>query len=187
MDFADTVHTYSEQLKKLLKDKQEAMRERNQEIDEGVFAATVDPKEPLISPPKQDPPPYLNFAPLDNAADALTRSAGRYQKALEKAQAQGADALAHASLQRVNQTLIDSERRLTSPEGLPGRPWFKHQIYAPGLYTGYDVKTIPAVREAIEQKKWKEADAALVDIGKILDSESALILSAAQELENATK
>ena len=87
----------------------------------------------------------------------------------------------------MNQTLIESERRLTSPEGLPGRPWFKHQIYAPGFYTGYDVKTIPAVREAIEQKKWKEADAALVEIGKILDSESALILSATEELEKATK
>ena len=87
----------------------------------------------------------------------------------------------------MNQTLIESERQLTSPDGLPGRPWFKHQIYAPGFYTGYGVKTLPAAREAIEQKKWKEADAALVDIGKILDSESALILSATEELENATK
>ena len=83
--------------------------------------------------------------------------------------------------------LMESERRLTRPEGLSGRPWFQHQIYAPGLYTGYDVKTLPAVREAIEQKKWPEADAALVDIGKILDAESALIRSAADELEKATK
>jgi N-acetylated-alpha-linked acidic dipeptidase len=82
---------------------------------------------------------------------------------------------------------MESERRLTSPDGLPGRPWFQHQIYAPGFYTGYDVKTLPAVREAIEQKKWKEADAALVEIGKILGSESALILRATDELEKATK
>ena len=87
----------------------------------------------------------------------------------------------------MNQTLIESERQLTSPEGLPGRPWFKHQVYAPGFYTGYGVKTLPAAREAIEQKKWKEADAALVDIGKILDSESALILRAAEELEKAVE
>jgi N-acetylated-alpha-linked acidic dipeptidase len=186
-DFADTIHTYSEQLKKLLKDKQEAVRERNQEIDEGVFTATVDPKEPRVPPAREDPPPYLNFAPLDNAADALTRSAARYQKALEKAQANGAAALARASLQPVNQSLIESERQLTRPDGLPGRPWFQHQIYAPGFYTGYDVKTIPAVREAMEQKKWKEADAALLDIGKILDAESALILRATEELENAVK
>ena len=186
-DFADTIHAYADQLKKLLKDKQEAVRERNQEIDEGVFAATADPKETHIPPAREAPPPYLNFAPLDNAADTLTRSAARYQKALEKAQANGAAALAHASLQQVNRTLIESERRLTSSEGLPGRPWFQHQIYAPGFYTGYGVKTLPAAREAIEQKKWKEADVALAEVGKILDSESDLILRASDELENATK
>jgi len=186
-DFADTIHTYADQLKKVLKDKQEAVRERNQEIDEGVFTATADPKETHIPPEREEPPPYLNFAPLDNAADTLTRSAARYQKALEKAQANGAAVLAHASLQQVNRTLIESERRLTSSEGLPGRPWFQHQIYAPGFYTGYGVKTLPAVREAIEQKKWKEADVALAEVGKILDSESDLILRASDELEKATK
>jgi N-acetylated-alpha-linked acidic dipeptidase len=186
-DFADTIHTYSEQLKKLLHNKQETVQETNLELEEGVYAAASDPRETHIPPLKEDPPPYLNFAPLDNAADALTTSAARYRKALDKAQANGAAALARASLSQVNHTLIESERQLTNPDGLPGRPWFKHQIYAPGFYTGYDVKTIPAVREAIEQKKWKEADAALVEVGKILDAESALILSAAEELEKATK
>jgi N-acetylated-alpha-linked acidic dipeptidase len=186
-DFADTIHTYSEQLKKLVKDKQEAVSEHNREIDEGVFTATTDPREPLVAPKKEDPPPYLNFAPLDNAADALTRSAARYQKAVENAQANGGSALARAQLKQVNQTLIRSERVLTTTEGLPGRPWFQHQVYAPGFYTGYDVKTLPAVREAIEQKKWQEADAALVEIGKVLDAESALILNAAAELEKVTQ
>ena len=185
--FADTIHTYDEQLKKLLAGQQAAARERNQEIDEGVFTATLDPAEPLVPPAREETPPYLNFAPLDNAADLLTHCAERYQKALEKAQANGGAELARASLEHVNRMLIESERRLTSPEGLPGRPWFKHQIYAPGFYTGYDVKTLPAVREAIEQKKWKEADAALVDLGKTLDSESALITSASEELEAATR
>jgi len=186
-DFADTIHTYTGELKKLLKDKQEAVRERNQEIDEGVFTATADPRQPMLPPAREEVPPYLNFAPLDNAADALTRSAARYQKALEAAQANGSAALARASLRQVNQTLMQSERRLLSSEGLPGRPWFKHEIYAPGFYTGYDAKTIPAVREAIEQKKWKEADTSLIEVGRTLDAESELILSAAQELEQATK
>jgi N-acetylated-alpha-linked acidic dipeptidase len=172
-------------LKKLLKDKQEEIRERNQEIEEGAFTATSDPKETFVPPTKEEVPPYLDFAPLENAADALTRSAGRFQKALEKAQANGAAALAAASLRQVNLTLIESERKLTSPEGLPGRPWFKHEIYAPGLYTGYGVKTLPAAREAIEQKNWKEADAALAEIGRILDAESALIATAAEQLEKA--
>jgi len=186
-DFADTIHTYDEQLKKMLHNQQESVRERNLEIEEGVYTATADPKEKYFPPDREDPPPYLNFAPLDNAAETLTRSAARYQKVLAKAQANGATALARFSLQQVNQTLMESERRLTRPEGLPGRPWFQHQIYAPGFYTGYDVKTLPAVREAIEQKKWQDADAALVEIGKILDAESALIRSAAEELEKATK
>jgi N-acetylated-alpha-linked acidic dipeptidase len=186
-DFADTIHTYSDELKKLLKDKQEAVRERNQEIEEGVFSATNDPQKPRVPPAKEDPPPYLNFAPLDNAADALTRSAAHYQKALEKARANGAAALVSPSLQQVNQTLIESERRLTRSDGLPGRPWFTHQIYAPGFYTGYGVKTLPVAREAIELKKWKEADAGLVEVGKILDAEAALVMRAAQELEAATK
>ena len=186
-DFADTLHTYADQLKKLLKDKQDAVNERNREIEEGVFTATADPQQPLVPPQHEDPPPYLNFAPLDNAVDALTRSAEHYQKALEQAQANGGAALARAEIGQVNQLLIRSERQLTSPEGLPGRPWFQHQIYAPGFYTGYDVKTIPAVREAIEQKKWKEADTGLAEVGKILDAESALIDNAAADLEKAAQ
>ncbi len=184
---ADTVHNYSEELKKLLHDKQEAVRENNREFDEGVFTATVDPKETFVPPDREEVPPFLNFAPLDNGAAALARSAARYQKAVEKAQAHGAAALASASLQQVNALLIESERRLTSSEGLPGRPWFKHQIYAPGFYTGYGAKTLPAAREAIEQKKWKEADEGLATIGATLDAESALIWRAADELQNAVK
>jgi N-acetylated-alpha-linked acidic dipeptidase len=81
--------------------------------------------------------------------------------------------------------LIESERRLLSEQGLPNRPWFKHQLYAPGYYTGYGVKTIPAVREAIEQKQWDEAEAALSRVGKLLQNEAALIDEAAATLERA--
>jgi N-acetylated-alpha-linked acidic dipeptidase len=82
---------------------------------------------------------------------------------------------------------MQSERGLLSSEGLPGRPWFKHEIYAPGFYTGYDVKTIPAVREAIEQGKWPEADTALVEVGRILNSEAAVITTAAEQLEGSIR
>jgi N-acetylated-alpha-linked acidic dipeptidase len=83
--------------------------------------------------------------------------------------------------------LIQSERKLTSPEGLPGRPWYKHEIYAPGVYTGYGVKTMPAVRESMEQKKWKAADEGIVEVSKVLAGEAALINAAAAELEKAIK
>jgi len=79
---------------------------------------------------------------------------------------------------------MQSERKLTSPEGLPRRPWFEHLIYAPGAYTGYGVKTIPGVREAIEQKKWNEADEQIARAASALQDEAALIDSAAQALAN---
>ena len=80
---------------------------------------------------------------------------------------------------------MESERRLTTPEGLLRRPWYKHMIYAPGVYSGYGVKTIPGVREAIEERRWAEADSEILRVAKVLDSETALINSAAAELEQA--
>jgi len=184
-NLADTVRKYVDDLKKILKNKQDEIRERNKQIEEGVFAATADPKKTSVPPSVEPVPPHLNFAPLENGVEALAQSAQRYAKILAKARENGGAALARASLRAVNAKLLESERRLTSPAGLPGRPWFKHQIYAPGLYTGYGVKTIPAVREAIEQKKWKETDAAITEVGKILENEAELIDAAAKELQKA--
>jgi N-acetylated-alpha-linked acidic dipeptidase len=127
----------------------------------------------------------LNFAPLQNASDTLTHSAERYQKALEKVVKNGEMAISPATLQAVNSQLMQSERKLTSPEGLPRRPWFQHLIYAPGAYTGYGVKTIPGVREAIEQKNWKEVDEQIVRAANALQNEATLVDSVAQELEKA--
>jgi len=182
-DFADTVHRYLGELQKLLKDKQDQVSERNKEMDEGVFSATADPKKTFVPPQREEVPPHLNFAPLENASEALTRSAERYQKAYEKVAKNGDLAMNSASLQIVNAKLLQSERKLASQDGLPGRPWFKHMIYAPGQYTGYGVKTIPGVREAIEQKKWKEADDQMQRAAAVLLDEAALIDEAAQELE----
>src|SRR5437899_1644217 len=184
-DFADTVHRYLGELQKLLKDKQDEIGERNREIEEGVFQATNDPKRPLVPPAVEAVPPHLNFAPLENALDTLTRSAAEYRKAFDQASANGGAALASASLAEVNKLLIESERKLTNTEGLPNRPWFKHQLYAPGFYTGYAVKTVPAVREAIEQKRWSQADEAIVVVAHVLQEEAALISSAAQKLSAA--
>jgi N-acetylated-alpha-linked acidic dipeptidase len=181
--FADTIHRYLDELQKLWQTKQDEAVERNKEIEEGVFTAVADPRKTSVPPPVLEVPPHLNFAPLQNASDALTHSAERYQKALEKVSTNGELAVSPAELQALNQKLMQSERKLTSPEGLPGRPWFEHLIYAPGQYTGYDVKTIPGVREAIEQKKWKEADQEIVRAANALQAEATLVDSAAQELE----
>ncbi|HVH70989.1 MAG TPA: transferrin receptor-like dimerization domain-containing protein, partial [Candidatus Dormibacteraeota bacterium] len=180
-DFVDTVATYLKELKALAEKAQEDVRERNREIEEGVFQAMNDPRHPLVVPSVEAVPPHLNFAPMENAVDTLNRSAAEYRKALEQINAKGARP-ASASLAEVNKLLIESERRLTNAEGLPNRPWFKHQLYAPGFYTGYAVKTVPAVREAIELKQWKQADEAIVVVGHVLENEAALISSAAQKL-----
>ncbi len=184
-DFADTVQAYVKELKTLAEKKQNEIRERNREIAEGVFQATSDPRHPLVAPRAETVPPHLNFAPLENAVDMLNRSVAEYRKAFDQANGNGGAALASSSLAEVNKLLMESERRLTKEEGLPNRSWFKHQLYAPGFYTGYAVKTVPAVREAIELKQWKQADEAIVVVAHVLENEAALISSAAQKLAAA--
>jgi N-acetylated-alpha-linked acidic dipeptidase len=184
-DFADTVQTYVKELKALSQKMQDDIRERNREIEEGVFKATDDPRHPLVAPAAEAVPPHLNFAPLENASEEVARSAADYRKAFEQANANGGARLASASLTEVNHLLMESERKLTNSEGLPNRTWFKHQLYAPGFYTGYAVKTMPAVREAIEQKQWKQADEAIVVVAGVLHDEAALIASAATNLAAA--
>jgi len=185
-DFAETMQTYVKELKDLSKKMQDEIRERNKEIDEGVFTAMADPKKPYMVPPKKEEvPPYQNFAPLENAADAVSRSAADYRRALERANANGGAALAAASLAEVNRLLIESERKFITQQGLPNRPWYRHQLYAPGFYTGYAAKTMPYVREAIEQKEWKQADDGVVVVARCLQDEAKLIADAAAKLAAA--
>jgi N-acetylated-alpha-linked acidic dipeptidase len=184
-DFADTVRKYVDELQKLLKKEQDEVRERNKQIDEGVFTATADRQQVSVPPKVEDVPPYLNFAPLQNAIGSLTQSAEGYAKALVKAGENGGAALARASLDSVNRRLIESERKLTTSQGLPRRPWYRHAIYAPGFYTGYGVKTLPGVREAIEEKKWKEAEEEIAVVARVLTDEAAWVDSAATELSKA--
>ena len=182
-DFADTIHKYTDELQKLLKKKQDDIEEQNKQVQEGMLTASADPKQPYAPPAEEPVPPHLNFAPLLNASEALNRSAAHYQASLKKIRENGAAALGRASLKELNAKLILSERKLTNPDGLPRRSWYKHMIYAPGFYTGYGVKTVPGVREAIEEKKWKEADEQIARVGTLLQDEAALIESAATDLD----
>jgi N-acetylated-alpha-linked acidic dipeptidase len=185
-DFADTMQKYAKELQKLLHDKQDEAHERAQELKEDAFRATYDPRKPTVAPPEEDIPPYLNFAPLENALDALNKSAERYKVAFNKAEAAGFPG-SDKQLAALNQTLIQSERRLTDPAGLPRRPWYKHMIYAPGVYTGYAPKTMPGIREGIELRHWQEADAEIVRVANVLQSEAALLDTASGDLDAFTK
>ena len=176
-NLADTTQGYLRDVQNLLRQRQDEVRERNRQINDGVFAAVNDPKAPRPIPAVEEVPPALNFAPLENAASALTRAADRYKAAAAKA---GTDA---ALLRTVNARLIQSERQFIDEGGLPRRPWYRHMLYAPGFYTGYGVKTMPGVREGIEQKRYAEAEKEAVRIAAAIDRLTALLNDAAGTIE----
>ncbi len=154
---SETVGQYLKEVTKLADDLRQQTVEKNQQIQEGSLQAFFDPKHPYVLPELRPVVPHLNLAPLQNAVTRLDESAKRFAEAMQQLQQGGRD-LPHATRQALDKFLIGSERALTRETGLPRRPWFKHMIYAPGFYTGYGVKTLPGVREAIEQQNWQEAE-----------------------------
>jgi N-acetylated-alpha-linked acidic dipeptidase len=179
-DLADTVQSYLKELETLLKTQQDDVRERNRQIDDGVFAATNDPKRPMQAPRMEQVAPALNFASLENAAQRLTDAAARYRKAVDAARPSFASN--SAAVRTINAKLLQAERQFTDQGGLPKRPWYRHMLYAPGFYTGYAVKTMPGVREAIEQKEYANAEAEIVRVANALEREAALLDSISSSL-----
>ena len=180
-NLADTVQTYLKELQTLLKTQQDEVRERNKQIEDGVFAAINDPKRPLEAPKIEQVAPALNFAPLENAAERLTQAAAKYRKAVDAARPKLTSN--SALLRSVNAKLMQAERQMTDEGGLPKRPWYRHLLYAPGFYTGYAVKTMPGVREAIEQKQYASAESEIGRVAKALEREAALLDSISSSLQ----
>jgi N-acetylated-alpha-linked acidic dipeptidase len=183
---AEAIAKYETELEKLLKDKQEEFTERNLELQEGVFTATSDPHKTYIPPPAEIVPPFMNFAPMKNSIELLKKSADEYAKALAKFKSSGAT-ISPQSLDAVNADLLGVSRLFLNEKGLPERPWFKNQIYAPGAYTGYGAKPIAAVREYMDEKKWKEADAQIPMVAKVIENIAGGISKAADDLDAAVK
>jgi N-acetylated-alpha-linked acidic dipeptidase len=174
-DLADTIRTYVTSVKRLTDTMRAEIKERNTEIADGVYKALEDPKKRRIAPEVEALPPYLNFAPLDQATDDLTAAATGYDRAFTNNALKAPPAL--------NLQLIQTERVFLDPTGLPNRPWFQNMMYAPGFYTGYGVKTLPVAREAIEQKQWKDADTQIGRTAAAMEREAALLKSATQTLD----
>jgi len=172
------VSRYADEVVKLSEDMRKETEERNRRLDDKVFAAVDDPTQTWVAPKRLDAVPYLNFAPLQNAVAVLKKSTAAYQKAYGAATS-GGKMPAPEVQQQLDAILLKSERALTRPEGLPRRSWYVHQIYAPGFYTGYGVKTLPAVREAIEQRNWQEANQQMPIV-------AATIEGFAKEIDRAT-
>lgn len=182
-NLSETTKGYLKEVTTLRETTAKAIEELNRQLAEGAFAIVNDPRNPLQPPKGAAPAPYLNFAPIQNAADSLNRSADRFEKAYGALSSGPVNA---AALAQVNALLRQTDQMLLIPEGLPKRPWYQHSLYAPGYYTGYGVKTMPGVREAIEQKDWKQADEQIGKIAAALNRESDLVARAAKLLEQAT-
>lgn len=176
---ADTAQTYVRDLQSLLRQQQDDVRERNRQIADGVFAAVNDPKNPRPIPKVEDVPPAINFAQVENAVAALSRAADRYKAAAAVVQT----TVDRGKLASVNARLIQSERQFIDERGLPRRPWYRHLLYAPGFYTGYGVKTMPGVREGIEQRRYAEAEQEAARVAAALGREARLVDDAAAALE----
>jgi N-acetylated-alpha-linked acidic dipeptidase len=179
-NLSETVHGYVTELKALRETIAKTIAETNQSLAEGVYQQANDPRQPLLPPKGDSAAPVLNFAPADNAAERLAGAATRFEKAYTTAIANGTSA---GTFTQVNALLRQTDNALLLPEGLPKRPWYQHSLYAPGLYTGYGVKTMPGVREAIEQRNWQQADVEIGRVAAALGRESSLITRAAELLE----
>lgn len=169
---AGTVAGYVDEVKKLADELRESTAEENRRLEQKVYEAVADPTETFVAPAPKEPVPYLNFAPLDNAVAALDAAVERYREAETARQASGRP-LAPPEQARLDEILMQTERALLRKEGLPGRPWYRHHLYAPGKYTGYGVKTLPGVREAIELRKYGEAGEQIEVLARVLASLTA--------------
>ncbi|MEK7856990.1 MAG: M28 family metallopeptidase, partial [Acidobacteriota bacterium] len=172
-NFSDTVDLYLSEVIKLTESLREETSAMNQMISSGMLKDVQDPSKTFVIPKTKPPVPVLNFTPVQNAVSRLRESARAYRSA-----ANGKPA--PVSVQNaLDEVLYRSERILTRSEGLPRRDWFRHHIYAPGFYTGYGVKTLPGIREAIEQRNWKEAEEQIVIAARMIEQFAVAIDRAA--------
>ena len=170
-NFADSVGVYVSEVGKLADEMRETTKEKNRRIADNTFAMVFDPTETYVVPLPDAQVPFLNFAPLQNALARLQESARNYDAASHLFDSKVSPQIQKA----LDEALMQVERAMLREQGLPRRPWFKHQIYAPGFYTGYGVKTLPAIREAIEQRNWPEAEQQIVIVSETVTQIAAAI------------
>jgi N-acetylated-alpha-linked acidic dipeptidase len=164
--FADNISLYVSELEELADSMRKETALRNNLLENGSYAAALDPTKTLGPPAHEAPVPHFNFAPLKNALLRLQDAAAEYEDVMSDSEVYSPE---------INKLLYTSERVLTREQGLSGRPWYKHHIYAPGFYTGYGVKTIPGVREAIEQRQYEAVGPQIALAAEILDAVAAHI------------
>ena len=177
-DLAATVHTYLGEVKALIDSRRKQDEKRAGLLSGNAFALASDPLAPVAAPLAEAPTPIIELAALENAVARLEASAKAYDAAYA---AKGAG-LAAATRGRLNAALLGIDQALLIPEGLPGRNWYRHALYAPGRFTGYGAKTLPGVREAVEERRFADANvyagrtaAAIERLAAKLDAARAII------------
>jgi N-acetylated-alpha-linked acidic dipeptidase len=171
-DFAASIAAYDEELHKLADGMRTKTLELSKLLDEGAYKLAADPAKPRAAPLRNAEVPYLNFAELDNAIAKLEQSAKAFDQEYARIEA-GDAADADAEREQLNAMLTELEQSLTDANGLPGRAWYQHMVYAPGAHTGYAVKTLPGIREAIEERRWEEANQYIGVVSRVLNAYSA--------------
>ena len=159
--FHNAVNEYVIELKALIESTRSETEQENKMIRERLFEFAVDPVKNYHSPKIKDAVPFLNFTSLENAMVQLKNSTEKFQDQYVRALQLPVD-----KRNELNEILYKIERSLINEKGLPRRSWYKHQIYAPGYYSGYSVKTLPGIREAMEQRNWKEAQESIETVAE---------------------
>jgi N-acetylated-alpha-linked acidic dipeptidase len=171
--FADTLSRYVTEVGKLADDMRDETEETSRRLRDRTYQLAADPKQVDVPPPARPSVPYLSLAPLQNAKARVDASAKAFEAAAQARTAAGP--LPVETQKALDAVLMAAEHSLTRAEGLPRRPWFVHQVYAPGFYTGYGVKTLPAVREALEQREWAQAEEQARTVAGVLEGFAAQI------------
>jgi N-acetylated-alpha-linked acidic dipeptidase len=155
--FATTIDDYLQELQKLIDDQRKQSEDLSRLIDQNAFHLSSDPTRPVLAPERAPQVPPIDLSAIDTVLARLKKSASDYDAAYVRT-VQSGEPLSAATRKSLNALLQGMEQALTSERGLPGRSWYRHLIYAPGLLTGYGVKTLPGVREALEANRWEEAN-----------------------------
>ena len=180
VNMAENIGSFIESNKKLAEAVEKKTENRNKLLDKKAFTIAGNPKKTYLPPKRLSVVPDFDFSPLDESHKRLEASAWKYEKALTGVKK---GVLSAEKKSQVNQLLREVEQAMTRSDGLPRRKWFKNMIYAPGFYTGYGVKTLPGIREGLEERNWDETHFYILEVAKALDRAAAKINAAADILK----
>jgi len=170
-----TVSKYLQEVTHLADQLREDNTIENQLLTAKSYQLAADPQKGVVPPKAKEVVPNFDFSSFKTALDSLRKSTNTLFEIQEKL-----NNVSDKKKDKLNIALFQAEKQLLIPEGLPRRPWYKHSIYAPGFYTGYGVKTLPGIREAIEESHWQEAKEQIAIVTSAVNRLNAAIVNAIQ-------